>query len=111
VACVGPATIAITFDYVVHTSTSPGGVFHETDTTTGTFTAGLDAGGTSSGHFEIWSAFNTADGVTGTGTFAFNGGVTDGVGAGTSWHENAHVTGPVDPAGIPKVAFDKFHCS
>jgi hypothetical protein len=111
VPCVGEATITIVFNAVQHQSTNPGGGFHETDTMTGTFSAVLDAGGTSSGKFTMWDGFNTADGVTGEGSFTFNGHVSDGVGAGTSWHENAHFVGPVDPTAIPKLAFDKFRCS
>ena len=109
--CVGPATITTIFNADVHVSTTPGGGYHETDNTTGSFTAVLDAGGTASGHYMIWSAFNTADFVNGTGTFAWNGHVSAGVGAGTSWHENSQYVGSVDLTGIPKVAFDNFHCS
>jgi hypothetical protein len=110
VPCVGEATITIVFNAVQHESTNPGGGFHETDTMTGTFSAVLDAGGTSSGKFTMWDGFNTADGVTGEGSFTFNGHVSDGVGAGTNWHENAHFVGPVEPTAIPKLAFDKFRC-
>jgi hypothetical protein len=111
VPCVGPATITIVFNTVEHQSTNPGGGFHATDTTTGTFTAVLDAGGVSAGHFTVWDNFNTPDGVTGEGSFTFNGHVSSGVGAGTNWHENAHFVGLLDPTSIPKVAFDKSHCS
>ncbi|GAA3661203.1 hypothetical protein GCM10022237_21380 [Nocardioides ginsengisoli] len=84
---------------------------HGTFTQTGTFSAVLDQGGTSSGRFTVWGNFNTADGVTGNSTFTFNLTVKSGVGAGTSYHENAHFTGSLDPAVDPKVAFDKTRCS
>jgi hypothetical protein len=109
--CIGPATVTTTFNGDFHESSNPGGGYHETDNTVGSFTAVLDAGGTASGHFTIWSAFNTADGVNGVGTFNFNGQVTSGVAAGTEWHENSQYVGPVDLGSDPKLAFDHFHCS
>jgi hypothetical protein len=110
VPCVGLGDITITYNGVEHESTTPGGGFHATFTQTGTFTAVLDQGGTSSGKFTIWGNFNTADGVTGNSTFTFNARVTSGVGAGTSFHDNAHFNGSLDEATDPKVAFDKFRC-
>jgi hypothetical protein len=110
VPCVGAATITIVFNGVQHESTNPGGGFHETETMTGTLSAVLDAGGASSGKFTIWDNFNTANGVTGEGSFTFNGHVSGGVGAGTHWHENGHFVGPLNPTAIPKLAFDKFRC-
>ena len=110
VPCVGAATITSVVNGNVHLSANPSGGTHENDNTVGTFTAALDAGGTSSGHYDIWSMYETADGVTYTASFIFNGQVTGGVGAGTSWHENFHTIAPVDPAGIPKLVFDDFHC-
>lgn len=110
VPCVGPATITTIYNADVHLSTTPGGGYHETDNTTGTFTAVFDTGGIASGSFMIWSAFDTADFVNGSGSFAWNGHVSAGVGAGTSWHENSHYLGSVDLSGTPKVAFDDFHC-
>ena len=41
----------------------------------------------------------------------FNPTIKSGVGAGTSYHENSHFTGSLDPAVDPKVAFDKTRCS
>ena len=111
VPCVGLGNITIVFNSVEHVSANPGGGFHETDTSTGTFTTVLDSGGTSSGHFTVWDNFNTANGVTGEGSFTFNGHVDSGVSAGTHWHENAHFAGSLDPSVPPKVAFDKSHCT
>jgi hypothetical protein len=110
VPCVGFGIITITYNGVEHESTTPGGGVHATFTQTGTFTAVLDAGGTSAGKFTIWGNFNSADGVTGNSTFTFNAHVTSGVGAGTSAHDNSHFNGSLDGATDPKVAFDKFHC-
>jgi hypothetical protein len=107
--CVGPATITITYNAVEHTTTTSTG-FHETDTMTGTFTAVLDAGGTSAGKFTIWDGFNTANGVTGETTFTFNGHVSEGIGAGTNWNFVAHLTGPLDPSQLPIVAFERDRC-
>jgi hypothetical protein len=116
VPCVGDATITITYNAVEHFSVAANGSLHGTFTQTGTFAAVLDAGGTSSGRFTMWGGFSSsADGSQGTTTFTFNGTVKSGVGAGTSWHENMHFTGPFDADGNPqfdlaKVAFDKFTC-
>jgi hypothetical protein len=110
VPCVGVGDITITYNEVEHESATPGGGFHATFTQTGTFSAVLDAGGTTSGKFTIWGNFNTADGVTGNSTFTFNLHVDSGVGAGTSFHENDHFNGPVDEATDPKVAFEKSRC-
>ena len=116
VPCVGDATITITYNAVEHFSQAANGSLHATFTQTGTFSAVLDAGGTSSGRFTMWGNFNSsADGSMGNTTFTFNGTVKSGVGAGTSWHENMHFTGPFDADGNPqfdlaKVAFDKFTC-
>jgi hypothetical protein len=55
VPCVGFGEITTTCNSVEHESTTPGGGFHATFTETGTFTAVLDAGGTSSGKFTIWA--------------------------------------------------------
>jgi hypothetical protein len=114
--CVGDATITLTYNAVTHEDQAANGSFHGTFTMTGTFSAVLDAGGTSSGRFTIWGGFNaSADGSMGTTTFTFNGTVKSGVGAGTSWHEVMHFTGPFDADGNPlfdlaKVAFDRFSC-
>jgi spore coat protein U-like protein len=111
VPCLGFGEITLTFNAVEHESSTPGGGIHATFTQTGTFTAVLDAGGTSSGKFTNWGNFNTADGVTGNSTFTFNLRVTSGVGAGTSFHENDHFNGALDELTDPKVAFEKSRCS
>jgi energy-converting hydrogenase Eha subunit E len=116
VPCVGLATITITYNAVEHFSAAADGSVHGTATQTGTFIAVLDAGGTSSGRFTVWDGFNvSADGSRATFTFTFSGTVKSGVGAGTTWHEVSHVTGPLDADGNPifdlaKVAFDRFTC-
>src|SRR5213592_2024516 len=71
VPCVGFGDITITYNSVEHESTNPGGGVHATFTQTGTFTAVLDQGGTSSGKFTMWGNFNSQDGVTGNSTFTF----------------------------------------
>ena len=90
--------------------------FHATFTQTGTFSAVLDQGGTSSGRFTTWGNFNTdTTGQQANGTFIFSLTVKSGVGAGTHFNETAHFTGPVDAEGNPifslaKVAFDNVRC-
>jgi hypothetical protein len=114
--CVGDATITITYNAVEHESQAADGSVHVTGTQTGTFIAVIDAGGTSSGRFTVWDGFNvSADGSQATFTLTFSGTVKSGVGAGTSWHEVNHFTGPLDADGNPifdlaKVAFDRFTC-
>jgi hypothetical protein len=114
--CVGDATITVTYNAVSHESQAANGSVHGTATQTGTFTAVLDAGGTSTGRFTVWDGFNhSADGSQVTFTFTFSGTVQSGVGAGTSWNSVSHFTGALDANGEPipdlvKVAFDKFSC-
>ena len=114
--CVGEATITVTYNAVEHESQSADGSFHGTATQTGTFSAVLDAGGSSSGRFTVWDGFNhLIPNLTGTFTLTFSGTVQSGVGAGTSWHEVSHFTGSLDADGNPqldlaKVAFDRFTC-
>jgi hypothetical protein len=114
--CVGDATITLTYNEVEHFNVAHDGSVHGTFTQTGTFAAVLDAGGTSSGRFTVWGGFSSsADGSQGTTTFTFSGTIKSGVGAGTSWNEVMHFTGPFDADGNPmfdfaKVAFDKFRC-
>jgi len=114
--CVGDATITITYNAVEHFNQAANGSLHGTFTQTGTFSAVLDAGGTSAGRFTIWGGFsaNPATGQ-GTTTFTFSGTIKSGTGAGTSWHEVMHYTGSFDADGNPdfnvvKVAFDRFRC-
>jgi hypothetical protein len=114
--CVGDATITITYNEVDHSSQAANGSVHETSTQTGTFSAVLDAGGTSTGRFTVWDGFNvSADGSQATFTLTFSGTVQSGPGAGTNWNEVQHFTGAVDADGNPifdltKVAFDNFRC-
>jgi hypothetical protein len=114
--CVGDATITVTYTAVSHESQAANGSVHGTATNTGTFSAVLDAGGTSTGRFTVWDGFNhSADGSQVTFTFTFSGTVQSGVGAGTSWNSVSHFTGALDANGEPipdlvKVAFDKFSC-
>ena len=115
VPCVGDGQITITYNEVDHMTENATG-FHATFTQTGTFSAVLDQGGTSSGRFTQWGNFNTdTTGQRANSTFTFNLTVKSGVGAGTHFHENAHFTGPVDANGNPilslaKVAFDRARC-
>jgi hypothetical protein len=115
VPCVGPGEITITYNEVDHMTENASG-FHATFTQTGTFSAVLDQGGTSSGRFTTWGNFNTdTTGLQANGTFIFSLTVKSGVGAGTHFNENAHFTGPVDAEGNPifslaKVAFDNVRC-
>src|SRR6476646_2692397 len=67
VPCVGAATIVLTYNAVEHFSQAANGSFHATFTQTGTFSAVLDAGGTSTGRFTIWGGFS-ANPATGQGT-------------------------------------------
>jgi VCBS repeat-containing protein len=114
--CVGDATITVTYNEVDHFSQAANGSVHGTSTQTGTFSAVLDAGGTSTGRFTVWDGFNSsADGSQHTFTLTLSGTVKSGVGAGTNWNEVTHFTGPVDASGEPildlaKVAFDNFRC-
>jgi hypothetical protein len=114
--CVGDATITITYNEVDHFNQAANGSVHGTSTQTGTFSAVMDAGGTSSGRFTVWDGFNhSADGSQVTFTLTFSGTVKSGVGAGTNWNEVMHFTGALDANGEPildltKVAFDKFRC-
>jgi hypothetical protein len=110
IPCVGAATIRVDVNAVVRRESTPNGGYHESDNTTGAFTATYDAGGTASGHFDISGEFNSGNGTTGEGSNLFNGHVINGVGAGTSWHSNFHINGPLDPTQLPKVAFGNFHC-
>jgi hypothetical protein len=115
VPCVGPGQITITYNAVEHMTENATG-FHATFTQTGTFSAVLDQGGTSSGRFTTWDGFNTdtsGQRANGTGTFSVT--VKSGVGAGTHFHDVFHFTGPVDADGNPifslaKVAFDRASC-
>jgi hypothetical protein len=115
VPCVGAGVITITYNEVDHMTANANG-FHATFTQTGTFSAVLDQGGTSSGRFTTWGNFNTdTTGQQANGTFIFSLTVKSGVGAGTHFNENAHFTGPVDADGNPifslaKVAFDNARC-
>jgi len=115
VPCVGPGEITITYNEVDHSTENAHG-FHATFTQTGTFSAVLDQGGTSSGRFTNWGNFNTdTTGQQANGTFIFSLTVKSGVGAGTHYNETAHFTGPVDADGNPifslaKVAFDRINC-
>ena len=115
VPCVGQGEITITFNEVDHMTENANG-FHATFTQTGTFSAVLDQGGTSSGRFTTWGNFNTdTTGQQANGTFIFSLTVKSGVGAGTHFNETAHFTGPVDADGNPifslaKVAFDRANC-
>jgi hypothetical protein len=117
--CVAPATITITYNEVDHVSVGANGSAHGTSTTTGTFVAVLDAGGTSTGRFTVWDGFNSipggSNGTFATFTLTFSGTVLTGPGAGTSWNEVQHLTAPLDDEGNPildlaKVAFDNFRC-
>jgi hypothetical protein len=115
--CVGEATITVTYNAVEHFSMAANGSLHGTATNTGTFSAVLDAGGTSVGRFTVWDGFSLNPGTSqGTFTFTFSGTVMSGVGAGTSWHMVSHYTGSYDSDGNRtfspvKVAFDRFRCS
>ena len=116
VPCVGLGTITLTYNAVEHFSAAANGSLHGTFTEAGTFSAVLDAGGTSSGRFTNWGGFNSStDGSQAVTTFTFSGTVKSGVGAGTKWHEVMHATAPFDADGNPildlaKVAFDRFTC-
>lgn len=116
VPCVGVGEITITYNSVVHFSQNDNGM-HFTFTQTGTFSAVLDAGGTSAGRFTIWGGGNSdSTGERANGTFTFSGTVKSGVGAGTKWNSVSHFTGPIDPAtgepilDLAKVAFERFRC-
>ena len=115
VPCIGTGEITITYNEVDHTTENANG-FHTTFTQTGTFSAVMDQGGTSSGRFTTWGNFNTdTTGQQANGTFIFSLTVKSGVGAGTHFNENSHFTGPVDADGNPifdlaKVAFDNARC-
>jgi opacity protein-like surface antigen len=116
VPCVGVGEITLTYNEVDHANETANG-FHFTFTQTGTFSAVLDDGGTSSGRFTIWGGGNSdPTGERANGTFTFSGTVRSGVGAGTSWNSVSHFTGPVDPAtgepifDLAKVAFDRLNC-
>jgi hypothetical protein len=114
--CVGDATITVTYNAVEHFNQAADGSVHGTATNTGTFSAVLDAGGTSTGRFTVWDGFNhSADSSQVTFTETFSGTVKSGVGAGTNWNSVSHFTGALDADGNPipdlvKVAFDKFTC-
>jgi hypothetical protein len=114
--CVGAATITVTYNAVDHVSQAANGSVHETSTNTGTFSAVMDAGGTSTGRFTVWDGANhSADSSQVTFTLTFSGTVKSGVGAGTNWNEVSHFTGALDADGNPipdlvKVAFDNFRC-
>jgi len=115
VPCVGTGEITITYNEVDHMTQNASG-FHATFTQTGTLSAVLDQGGTSSGRFTTWGNFNTnttTQQANGTNIFSLT--VKSGVGAGTHYNETAHFTGPVDADGNPifslaKVAFDRINC-
>ena len=116
VPCVGTGEITLTYNEVEHATENANG-FHATFTQTGTFTAVLDQGGTSSGRFTIWGNINTdPTGQQANGTFIFSLTVKSGVGAGTSFNDVFHFTGPVDlqtEEPIPdlaKVIFDRARC-
>jgi hypothetical protein len=116
VPCVGTGTITLTYNEVDHATANATG-FHFTFTQTGTFSAVLDAGGTSAGRFTIWGGGNSdLTGERANSTFTFSGTVRSGVGAGTKWNSVSHFTGPVDPAtgeplfDLAKVAFDRLNC-
>jgi hypothetical protein len=115
VPCIGTGETTITYNEVDHTTENANG-FHATFTQTGTFSAVMDQGGTSSGRFTTWGNFNTdTTGQQANGTFIFSLTVKSGVGAGTHYNETAHFTGPVDADGNPifslaKVAFDRVNC-
>jgi hypothetical protein len=116
VPCVGTGEITITYNEVEHATENDNG-FHATFTQTGTFVAVLDEGGTSSGRFTIWGNVNTdPTGQRSNGTFIFSLTVKSGVGAGTSFNDVFHYTGPVDlqtmepiPS-LAKVIFDRARC-
>jgi hypothetical protein len=114
--CVGDATITVTYNAVEHVNQAANGSVHDTNTNTGTFTAVMDAGGTSTGRFTVWDGANhSADSSQVTFTLTFSGTVKSGVGAGTNWNEVSHFTGALDADGNPipdlvKVAFDNFRC-
>jgi hypothetical protein len=114
--CVGFGDITIAYNEVGHVSQNDTGI-HFTFTQTGTFSAALDSGGTSSGRFTIWGGGNSdLTGERANSTFTFSGTVRSGEGAGTNWNAVSHFTGPVDPAtgepifDLAKVAFDRFTC-
>jgi hypothetical protein len=115
VPCVDTGEITITYNEVDHMTENATG-FHATFTQTGTFSAVLDQGGTSSGRFTTWGNFNantTTQQANGTNIFSLT--VKSGVGAGTHFNEVSHFTGPVDADGNPifslaKVAFDNANC-
>ena len=116
VPCVGTGEITLTYNEVEHATENSNG-FHATFTQTGTFTAVLDQGGTSSGRFTIWGNINTdPTGQRANGTFIFSLTVKSGVGAGTSFNEVMHFTGPVDlqtmepDPSLAKVIFDRARC-
>src|SRR4051794_4999090 len=83
--CVGEATITVTYNAVVHESQAADGSLHGTATNTGTFSAVMDAGGTSSGRFTVRDGFNQVSPHLRTFTLTFSGTVQSGVGAGTIW--------------------------
>lgn len=115
VPCVGDGQITITYNEVDHMTENATG-FHATFTQTGTFSAVLDQGGTSSGRFTTWGNFNTnttTQQANGTNIFSLT--VKSGMGAGTHFNDVSHFTGPVDADGNPifslaKVAFDRARC-
>jgi hypothetical protein len=115
VPCIGTGEITITYNEVDHSTENANG-FHATFTQTGSFSAVLDQGGTSSGRFTTWGNFNTdTTGQQANTTFIFSLTVKSGVGAGTHFNEVGHFTGPVDADGNPifdlaKVAFDNANC-
>ena len=116
VPCVGFGDITLTYNLVEHVTANDSG-FHFTFTQTGTFSAVLDAGGTSAGRFTVWGGGNSdLTGEKTNMTFTFSGTIRSGVGAGTSWNSVDHFTGPIDPAtgepnfDLAKVAFSRFSC-
>ena len=115
VPCIGTGEITITYNEVDHMTENASG-FHATFTQTGTFSAVLDQGGTSSGRFTTWGNFNTnTTSQQANFTDIFSLTVKSGVGAGTHFNATDHFTGPVDADGNPdfslaKVAFDRATC-
>ena len=96
VPCVGTGEITLTYNEVEHATENSNG-FHATFTQTGTFTAVLDQGGPCPAASPSGATSTpTRPGQRANGTFIFSLTVKSGVGAGTSFNEVMHFTGPVD---------------
>jgi hypothetical protein len=96
--CVGDATITVIYNAVEHFSQAADGSGHGSSTQTGTFSAVMDAGGTSTGRFTEWDGFNvSADGSQATFTMTFSGTVKSGVGAGRTGTRSGTSPGPSTP--------------